>query len=71
MAAVLPSSVAPNAASLGRQPDAKQRTELDAGLTRLQSVLSTYLPPADVERVGAAFAFSDAAHVGQFRVSGG
>ncbi len=70
MSAVLPSSVATGETNPARQPDASQRSELDAGLVRLQSTLSAYLPPADVERVGAAFAFSDAAHVGQFRVSG-
>ena len=68
--AVLPSSVVPSEDAFARQPDAKQRAELDAGLARLTTALSTYLPPAEVERVAAAFAFGDAAHVGQFRVSG-
>ena len=70
MSAALPSSVAPSEGSRTRRPDSKQRAELDAGLARLQSALSSYLPQAEVERVVAAFAFGDAAHVGQFRVSG-
>ncbi|MFY9326719.1 MAG: bifunctional (p)ppGpp synthetase/guanosine-3',5'-bis(diphosphate) 3'-pyrophosphohydrolase [Georgfuchsia sp.] len=70
MAAVLPSSVAPGKLAGNRQADAAQRAELDAGLARLKNNLSTYLKPAEIERVEAAFAFGDAAHVGQFRVSG-
>ncbi len=70
MAAVLPSSViAPGTAS-PRQPDSRQRAALEAGLNRLKETLSAYLPPAEVERVAAAYAFGEAAHVGQFRVSG-
>ena len=70
MAAVLPSSVAPGKDAGNRQADARQRAELDAGLARLKTTLSNYLKPAELERVDSAFAFSDAAHVGQFRVSG-
>ena len=70
MSAVLPSSVLTGNDSTLRQPDARQRAALDAGLLGLKTTLSAYLKPEEVERVGAAFAFSDAAHVGQFRVSG-
>jgi len=70
MAAVLPSSVVPAEGAHDRLPNAQQRAELDVGLARLKTTLATYLKPAEIERVGAAFAFSDAAHVGQFRVSG-
>ena len=70
MAAVLPSSVAPSAGTPPRVPDPAQRAELDVGLARLKTSLSSYLKPAEVERIEAAFAFGDAAHVGQFRVSG-
>ena len=70
MAAVLPSSVVPGKDAGNRQIDAQQRAELDAGLLRLKTTLSSYLKPAELERAEAAFTFSDAAHVGQFRVSG-
>ncbi|CAG4884869.1 bifunctional (p)ppGpp synthetase II and guanosine-3',5'-bis pyrophosphate 3'-pyrophosphohydrolase [Georgfuchsia toluolica] len=70
MAAVLPSSVAPGKGASSRQADTAQRAELEAGLVRLKTSLSTYLKPAEIERVEAAFAFGDAAHIGQFRVSG-
>jgi len=70
MAAVLPSSVIASSTSPLRQPDSHQRAELEAGLNRLKVSLSTYLKPEEVDRVAAAYAFGEAAHVGQFRVSG-
>jgi guanosine-3',5'-bis(diphosphate) 3'-pyrophosphohydrolase len=51
-------------------PSPQQRAELETGLARLKTTLSAYLKPAEIERVEAAFHFGDAAHVGQFRVSG-
>lgn len=70
MVAVLPSSVVPSESSRPRLPSPQQRAELETGLARLKTTLSAYLKPAEIERVEAAFHFGDAAHVGQFRVSG-
>ena len=35
-----------------------------------KSILAVYLKPADIERIGEAYAYSDAAHQGQMRASG-
>ena len=69
-AAVLPSSVLPSDDARVRLPSAQQRAELQTSLARLKTSLSQYLESAEVARVEEAFAFGEAAHVGQFRVSG-
>ncbi len=45
--------------------------DLAEDLERFNARLATYLKPEDITRVGAAYVFSDAAHRGQMRVSGG
>lgn len=51
-----------------RSPDPQQN--LTSQLERFNARLGTYLKPEEITRVGAAFVFGDAAHRGQFRVSG-
>jgi guanosine-3',5'-bis(diphosphate) 3'-pyrophosphohydrolase len=41
-----------------------------ASISRLQSIVKTYLPAKDVARIKEAYRFSDQAHLGQFRSSG-
>lgn len=41
-----------------------------ASLAPLTEIISTYLKPAEVERVREAYRFADQAHLGQFRASG-
>ncbi|MFT0532373.1 RelA/SpoT family protein [Castellaniella hirudinis] len=41
-----------------------------ASLAGLHQIISTYLPPRDIERVREAYRFADNAHLGQFRESG-
>ncbi|TWO81681.1 RelA/SpoT family protein [Denitratisoma oestradiolicum] len=54
------------AARSPRSPDQSLASQLE----RFNARLATYLKPEEIARVGAAYVFGDAAHRGQFRVSG-
>ncbi len=53
-----------------KEPDAADRAAVDAALATLHRKLETYLRPAEIERVVAAFRRADLAHTGQSRRTG-
>ncbi|QDX82379.1 guanosine-3',5'-bis(diphosphate) 3'-pyrophosphohydrolase [Denitratisoma sp. DHT3] len=60
----------PHPPAQAAQPPRSPDQALASQLERFNARLGTYLKPEEIARVGAAFVFGDAAHRGQFRVSG-
>ncbi|MDP4590410.1 MAG: bifunctional (p)ppGpp synthetase/guanosine-3',5'-bis(diphosphate) 3'-pyrophosphohydrolase [Burkholderiaceae bacterium] len=56
--------------SLSAAPIETDATPAIASISRLQSIVKTYLPAKDIARIKEAYRFSDESHLGQFRSSG-
>lgn len=56
--------------SLSAAPIETDVTPAIASISRLQSIVKTYLPAKDIARIKEAYRFSDESHLGQFRSSG-
>lgn len=55
---------------LSAAPIETDATPAIASISRLQSIVKTYLPAKDIARIKEAYRFSDESHLGQFRSSG-
>ncbi|HEX5391639.1 MAG TPA: bifunctional (p)ppGpp synthetase/guanosine-3',5'-bis(diphosphate) 3'-pyrophosphohydrolase [Rhodocyclaceae bacterium] len=70
MAPVLPSSIA----SASKRPfsgrELAPAKDSSAELSRFNELLASYLSPEDVAKIGSAYLFGEAAHTGQYRISG-
>ncbi len=62
--------MAPGSASVSNSSAVAAQAASLPSIAQLTQKISSYLTPAEVQRVRDAFKFSDAAHLGQFRASG-
>ncbi|GAB2180844.1 bifunctional (p)ppGpp synthetase/guanosine-3',5'-bis(diphosphate) 3'-pyrophosphohydrolase [Denitratisoma sp. agr-D3] len=70
MATVLPSSIATASKKPFSGRELAPARDASAELAALNSQLAAYLPAEDIAKVSAAYQFGEAAHKGQYRISG-
>jgi len=70
MATVLPSSIATASKKPFSGRELAPVKDTSAELAAFNAQLATYLSPEDIAKVGAAYLFGEAAHKGQYRISG-
>ncbi|RTL55778.1 MAG: bifunctional (p)ppGpp synthetase/guanosine-3',5'-bis(diphosphate) 3'-pyrophosphohydrolase [Rhodocyclaceae bacterium] len=70
MATVLPSSIATASKRPFSGRELAPAKDASAELAAFNAQLATYLSPEDIAKVGAAYLFGEAAHQGQYRISG-
>jgi len=70
MSSVLPSSIATASKKPFSGRELAPAKDTSADLAAFNAQLATYLPAEDIAKIGAAYLFGEAAHKGQYRISG-